>query len=748
MKLSRELGVIRSSEIAAAGYFGSELTGPPNAILVANTDDLLTRLWRRRIQLLAFVLAGTAIAVLISMVERPTYRSVSTVEVQGLNDNMLNTRDVDPHASSIEYTLEPYLQTQIKIFKSDSLIGRVVDRLKLQDCSDIVRSEGLLTRIQRGIGLAEPATQPQRSDLIEWASGNLTVRIPGQTRVLEIAFDAGDPKLAADFANTLVTEFNDRALESRRLSAQHTSQWLNSQLAELKAKVEKSEEQMQTYARNEGLMYTSEKDNVAEDRLRQLQESLSKAHEARVAEQSRYELVSSAPADSLPEVLDDDVLKEYQMRLTELRRQLAEIRPTLAPGHYKVQQLQAEAAEMQNAIERERANILNRIKNQYVAANSREKILVSNYEAQARLVSNQSQKAVQYNILKREVETNRQLYEAMLQKVKEVGITSAINASTVSFVDTAFPPRRPFRPNRKLYAAAGFGLGSFLGLIFALLPRRQEWHIDRTGDLTRQLGVPELGSLPLVRAHDKLHPVELLTWHSKDHKLAESVRATLVSVLLGTRGTYNAHQPRVLVLSSCAKGEGRTTIGANLAIALAEANHRTLIIDADLRNPRLHELFGIENEVGLSDILSDTKACETYAAEELGRAVGIPNLYLLPSGPQLKRNRGLLHSPRTMELMPRFRTAFDTIIIDTPPVLSFADGRTLAKLSDGVVFVIRAGQTLPDEVISALQRFAEDGTPVLGTVINGRDEVNKHSSGPISRHIQVPRPFPLAAHSS
>lgn len=721
-------------------YYGTEVVPPPNAILVANADDIFTRLWRRRADLFAFVVAGTAIALLLSAVQTKTYRSIATVEVHGLNDNILNTRDVDPMASSMTYALEPYLQTQIKILQSESLIERVIDRLSLQNHPELTRQDGWLARFKRSVGLGAPLKKLQRQELVDWVAANLTIRSPGQTRIIEIVFEASDPKLAADFANTLVTEFNDRALESRGMSAQRTSGWLTSQLSELKSKVEKSEAEMQSYARTEGLMYTAEKDNLAEDRLRQLQESLSKAHEARVSQQSKYELVSSAPADSLPEVLDDDVLKEYQMRLTELRRQLAEIRPLLAPGHYKVQQIQAQIVEMQNAAERERANILSSIKNQYDSAERREKILTENYDSQAQLLSDQSQKAVKYSILKREVDTNRQLYEAMLQKVKEVGITSAMNASNVSLVDRAKPAKAPFRPKRAAYAAGGLGLGAFTGAAFALFPRRRQWRLDRAGDTMQQLGIPELGSIPLIDTENTSHPVELLSLHAKKHEVAECSRALLVSVLLGNRGAYEGRRPRIIVISSCASGEGRTTVATNLAVALAEANHRVLLVDADFRTPRIHELFGIDNVYGISSILSDEQSCGSYSFEQLEALERVPKLYVLPSGPQSQRNPGLLHSARVAELLQNARTSFDTIVIDTPPVLAFADARTLAKLSDGIVLVIRAGQTMPDEVAAAIQRFTEDGTVVLGTVVNGSEEgVESHGGrmGDLTRQASV-----------
>ena len=702
----------------------TDLMVPPNAIRVMNLEDVSTRLWRRRNAIAALIAAGMIGALVLSSFQRPMYRSTALVEVQGLNDNILNTRDVDPTASTLNYPMDSYVQTQIKIVRSDSVIGKAADKLKLEEHPELLYPEGLLHKIQSSLGLAAPPkNRLTQQQVIDWVFTHLTVRIPGETRMIEISVEANDATLAANFANAVVGEYIDSTVGTHSASSGRTTAWLAEQISELRAKVQKSEADLQAYAQRTGLLFTSEKDNVAEVRLRQLQDSLSKAHELRVAQQSRYDLVATAPVDSLPEMLDDPVLRDYQARLTDLRRQLAELKPALAAGHYKIQQIESQIAEMEGALDRKRGNILSRIKNEFDAAEQQEKILAANYAAQVQFVSGQSVNAIQYDILKRDLDTSRQMYESMLQKMREVRMAAAMHASDISIVDDAKPAKLPFWPNHPAFAAAGFGLGAFAGIAFALFPRRRRrWRTDPPSGLIRQLGIPELGSIPFVRGRDKKSTWELNWSMSQQDAVAEAFRATMVSILLGGRGAYDGQHPRVIVISSCGHGDGRTTVAANLAIALTEAGHRILLVDADFRNPRLHDLFRLDNRHGLSGILSDSKPCESYTAQQLGLPTDLPRLHVLPSGPKSEGVAGLLHSARTAEFLRKVRTVFDIVLVDTPPVLSFADGRTLAKLSDGVAFVVRADETTPDDLLFALQRFAEDGTPVLGSIVNGREK--------------------------
>ncbi len=325
---------------------------------------------------------------------------------------------------------------------------------------------------------------------------NLKVRVAGQTRILEITYDSPDPQLAAQTANTLTSEFIEQNLESRWKTTEKTSDWLSRQLDGMRIKLEHSEDALQAYARNSGLIFTDEKTNVSGDKLRQLQQELSTATGDRILKQSRYEMAQSSPPDALPDVLNDESMQDTRQKITDLRRQIAELSTTYTPEFKKVKQAQAELTTLQAAFDRDRAAILSKIRNEYDEATRREKLLTAAYDAQTKEVTGEGEKSIQYNILKREVDSNRQLYDTMLQQLKESTMASAMRASNIRVVDPATVPRRPYKPNAPQSAALGLLAGIFGGAAFIVMRDRADRTIQQPGDANFYLNVPELGIIP------------------------------------------------------------------------------------------------------------------------------------------------------------------------------------------------------------------------------------------------------------
>lgn len=667
--------------------------------------------------------------------QAPVYKARTSLEIQSLNENFLNMRDVNPNvtpAGSPEYEI----QTHVGVLQSKTLIDRVITRLghRLPVTNDRVSAWCRLLR------LSEPVGEEFRRELsYQLAAKNLKVRAQPNTRLIEVLYDSTDPQLAADFANTLTREFIEQNLEGRWQTTQHTGDFLARQMEDLKIKLEKAEESMQGYARTSGLLFTAEKDNVAEQKLRQVQDELGRAQADRVARQSRYELAAAASAETLGEVLDDPALKDIQARLTELRRQLAELTSMLTLANPRVQKVQSQIAALESAREAHRWNILRRIQNDYGAANRREKLLAASYAAQAQLVTSQAEKISHYGILKREVETLRELYDAMLQRVQEAGIASALRASNVRIIDVAQRPRRPYKPNLPVSATLGMLASGFLGVVFVVLRERADRSIQQPGEPGLFLGVPEFGVIPVARPERRmlgatgppsiLRNAALATSRSRDFNITEAFGNVLTSLLFTGE---NGSRPRVIVLSSANPSEGKTTIAFNLGIALAEIHQRVLLIDADLRTPKLHRIFELDSEVGLSDLLrsatalngalptprgSDAEGPRRQAIGNFVHQTSISKLDVVPSGSG-DSAANLLYSPRLAEFLKRAREEYDIVLIDTPPMLTMSDARVVARHADGVIMVVRAHQTTRDAAQLACQRFSEDGTKVLGTILN------------------------------
>jgi succinoglycan biosynthesis transport protein ExoP len=708
---------------------------------------------RRKGTLILIIFLGLLTSLLVTIPQTPVYQAQGSIEIQNLNENFLNTRNVSPTADNgASDAPGADIQTQTKILQSKSLFDRVVAKLDLQ--TRLYPDDGTdrLSAWRKALGIGVGKRAPTREKLLSLIADNLKISTAANTRLVEIRYDSTDPQLAADFVNTLTAEFVQQNRESHYKTTQQTGEWLTHQMEDVRIKLEKSEDELQSYANASGLLFTSEKDNVAEEKLRQLQEELSKAQADRVASQSRYELASTAAPESLPEVPDDATLKEYQVKLTDLRRQLAEISSSLTPAHPAVKKVQAQVTALESALDKERASVIQRIRNDFESAQRREHLLATNYASQARLMSEQAAKVTHYNILKREVDTNRQLYDSMLQNVQEAGMTSALGASNIRVVDPAEPPTRPYKPSVVLNSTLGLLAGAFFGIAFIVVQEHSDRSIQAPGETTIYLDVPELGTIPSAKAAPGRLPAyyqngkalegkksqngnrwqtELITSNKNPSLMADAFRATLTSILYSGE---NGDRPRIFVITSTNTGDGKTTVACNLALGLAEIGpsvlmQSVLLIDGDLRRPRLHEIFDVPNRWGLADLLegkTPPNGCEGMVYKTCYR-----NLNLLPSGSSTVNTGALLHSPRAAAFLERMREEFHTVIIDAPPMLNMPDARVLGRLADGVILVVRSAHTMRYAAAAAKQRLVEDGTRVLGTILNQWDprRTNQYAHG-------------------
>jgi capsular exopolysaccharide synthesis family protein len=711
---------------------------------------------RRRSTVLLAAFAGVLIAFLYTLPQTPIYRTSALVEIQPLNPDFMNMRQVNPVEQAEGGWGGDALETQIKVMQTQSMIDRVLNKLREDRPQQSPVQADRVSAWREALRLPQPDATNVWDEALAMAVQTLTVRASGRTRIVEISAESTDPKLAANFANTLADEFIDQNLEARWMMTERTGQWLSGQMEEMRIKLERAEGRLQDYARRSGLLYTSEEGNLAEERLQQLQQSLSTAQADRVGKQSRYELATKSDPDSLPDVLDDGSLREYQTELTELRRQEAELTTTYKGEHAKVRRVRAQIEALESALHSERNAIVTRIRNDYQEAARREALLRQDYDTQARIVGEQAEKAIQYNILKREVESTREIHDAMLQRVKEASVASALRASNVRVVDPARVPGLPFKPKIVSNILVGLILGSLCGIALVVFRERSDRTLQNPGDTSYYLNMRELGVIPAVdrkrvlrirygppSTHQRLNleyghvekeadengkqrtprRVELISWQHKPSMVAESFRATLTSILFSGR---NGSRPRVLTITSSSPSEGKTTVSCNLAIALAHLNQRVLLIDADLRKPRLHEIFEVAQQNGLSDLLVSRKPPDE-PLDAFVRRASVENLLVLPSGSSEYSSTAthLLYSEQMADLLQRFKTEFDMVLIDSPPMLQIPDARILGRLSDAVILVVRAGKTTRDTALAAQQLFAEDGTRLLGAVLNRWDP--KHS---------------------
>lgn len=707
-------------------------------------------LWRRKLWIGAMGIAGAAIGFFLGAIQPNMYRSRASLEIQGRNHDFLNLKSIEPIGSDLS-PME--LETQVALLQSRSLRERVLRKMTQGEAA----------------GTANVPAAPidsVRMEALRMAASSMQATSGGRTRIVQISSESTNPAAAADFLNALANEYIDGLIEARWTSTQRTSNWLTTQLGGLKKNLEKSEREVVDYARASALIFTSEstKDTVAQQKLRQLQIALADAQADRMAKQSRLAVAKSSPPHSLSELLNDNSLRSYESTLTDLRRQLADLSSSFTPAHYKVKRVEAQIVELDAAIKTERENLLRRIQNEFDATQHQEQLLANAYADQSKVVEEQASTAVHYDMMKHDVETAKLLYDSLLAQLRQSEIGSAMQASAVRVVEPARPNPVAFQPTPPLDSVLGFATALFLGSVFFIFRERTDSRFKIPGEAAAYLSVPELGAIPaastdpdgmrLVRERKPFfipkqvrlrlefrfpgrHSVngvererhvaripeasistpserlELVTWQRKPSVLAESFRATLASMLFAREDSG-----RAIVITSPGPNEGKTTMTSNLGIALAEINRRVLLIDGDMRKPRLHSIFEISNSWGLSDILRETNDIQAYPGDGLARQTKVPNLWVLPSGPGVVSASNLLYSPRLMLLLERLQRAFDVILIDTPPMLALPDARILGQSASGVILVLRASQTVRDTAMSARMRLAEDNTRVIGTILN------------------------------
>jgi succinoglycan biosynthesis transport protein ExoP len=684
--------------------------------------------------ILTTILAGV-VGFYTTLSEPRIYQAHTTIEIQSLNEDFLDLKSLNPNMTSDGGDTDTEIQTQVKILQSTTLIRRVTARMVPPPPSQPIPLPNRLSAWRKALGIAPPTQAELWQQALGNAAGSIRARSSGTTRIVDVTCDSTSRKLAADFLNALASEYIEQNLETRWKSTEHTGEWLTNQLHDLRVKLEKSQDELQNYANATHLVVTPEdKQTVDESRLGDLQKAASEAQTDRVLKQSRWEIASGSPPDALPAILDDTGLQQLQQQLTALKQNLSQLRITFTPAADDVRKVEAQISTVDAALQKQREDILRRIKNDYDSATLREKLLTDSYETQAHLVSGQTSEMDHYNFLKREVDSTRTIYESMLQKLKEASIASALRASNIRVVDAADIPGIPYKPDVPRSTFVGMLTGLCLGVMYAVSRERADRTIQDPGDAEFYLRMPELGVVPFGKLAETLRshgadagseqrgvlPVaglELATWNSRSSIVAESFRTALTSILFSGGDIVN--QSRILVVTSASPKEGKSTVTCNLSIALAEVQSRVLLIDADMRRPRIHTVFGLENGRGLSDLLSRQEPLDWEQIEPLIVPTGIPGLSMLTSGKSRYKVASLLYSRRLPELLALLRTKFDSVTMDTPPMVNITDARLMGRHSDGVILVVRSSFTTRDAAILAKQRLTEDGSPLLGVILNG-----------------------------
>lgn len=689
---------------------------------------------KRRWTILSILAIVLTVVLIATLKAKPVYRANALLEIAKENPNILTVQEL----FQLENVSDNYLETQYKVLQSETLARRVIDELHLDEVREFNPSPAK----------ALPTDPEAEQAVLRRFEDRLSVMPVRRSRLVQVSFESQNPQLAAKALNALAAGYIQQNLQTRWEATQKASEWLSQQLQSLKAKLENSEDELQHYAQANGLLFLeSEKgqtENIVDERLRQLQEQLTKAQADRYEKESLYRLVEADDYGSLSSVADSKVIQDLTVRLADLERQNAELTPIFSDTYPKVKAIQNQIDRTQQLLTQERKRAAERVINDYSAAVQRENLIGQAFGEQRRQANLVAERSVQYNILKREVDTNKQLYEGLLQRLKEAGVSAGLKASNIRIVDAAVPPTRPIKPRPFLDFALALVMGMGLGVGTGFLQEHLDNTLKTPEDIERFLRVPALAWIPsraslnsrrkgvyglsergspLPSGDDrrglsakKLEEGRVLidgnngTPHSA---LSEAFRSLRTSVLLSTA----ERPPRSLIFISAEPGEGKTTIASNLGISLAQLGKRVLLVDGDMRRPSVHKLFGIQDHsFGLVNYLTGQGEWESQI-----QSTGMRNLDCLLCGPVPPNPSELLSSERMQALMREVMAEYQFVLVDAPPLLNVVDGRILATMVDSAILVVKGGTT-PRELVQRAQSYLRDvGAHLIGVVLNDVD---------------------------
>jgi capsular exopolysaccharide synthesis family protein len=670
-------------------------------------------LWRiiqdRKWIITAFGLVVVAIVMIVSLLMKPQYEAVGRVVFHRENDSgVLGFKGVD--TSLLEDPEDrAAIDTQIGILQTDALAMQVINDLHLN------KNPKFAGRV---------AQSGNEDQLVESFHNNLKISKVKGTRLIEIQFRSTDPRLAADVVNNLASEYVDQFYKSQFQVSTQISDFLANQLKELQAKVEESQRKLVDYQKENGIFGLDDKQNIVTAKLDDLNRLLTAAEAERVQKEVNYRLARSGRPELVAKLESDNLITKLRAQQADLENQAAQSSVQLGAANPKMRELASQLGQVRQSLDAEVKRIGEHITYEYQSAAGRERMLRDALELQKQAADKLSASAIQSNILKHEFETNRQLYENLLQKQKEVGISASLKPSNLWIVDPARPPKLPAEPHILRNFALSLLLGTFGGVALALGLAKVREKISTLEQAVIMSPVPSLGVVPLLGVKGKNGALPQLKGVNGNVKpelvsslqplslAAECYRAMLTSILLS-----QSMPPTVILVTSALPGEGKTTVSTNLAIALARLHKRVLLVDTDLRRPSIHRAMRLTANTGLGALLRKSATLE----EAMIGCADIPNLFVLPAGPvNLPDDTELLVSG-FKDLAERWREQFDHVIIDTPPVLAMTDAVRMSVEADSVILVIRAGQITKNEFLQAQDLLLKVNARLTGFVLNGAD---------------------------
>lgn len=748
--------------LRAAGMLQTGVLRDTPADAVDDSLDIkaLLRVLRKyRWVLLAFAALGLVAAVVRTLTSTPLYQASASVQIERPPGRIVSfNRDVD---SSQDYDDYLALPTQIELLRSRALAERVVDELNLDRTRSQAPAPGALPGANpaaasvpggppvRGEALpmvgarasasgaagdapwwaflndlrdrtvagydkmGKPASSDEkvlgREAVVRGFMGSVKIEPVRGSRLVRINVVGPDPAHVARVANSMAQNFMAMNMERKMESSIYARNFLQEQIKVSKARLEESERTLNAYAKSNAILSLDEKTNVINQTFTEYSSALTRAEQERVKAEALYREMERNP-ESSAQVLDNKTVQAFKEQKAKLEAEYLVNLGTYKPEFPKMLQARQQITELDLRIKAEIAAVLASVKAQFDAARRQEDQVRARLQETRKEVIQTQDKGVDLSLLKRELDTNRQIYDSLLQRLKEVGVTSGVAANNISVVDVAKAPLFPFKPDMSVNIAIGVAVGLLLGLGLVFVREHLDDSIKHADEVEPQFGVPLLGIIPAVkRSKREAGELALLAVDDPRGAFAEAYRSMRTALQFST----SEGAPRRLLVTSSVAGEGKSTTALALAINFAQLGRRVLLIDADMRNPSLHKSLGLQNDRGLSNYLSGEGT-----RDGLIRPCSIPNLKVMTAGPMPPSPVDLLMGPKLLGLLDKAEElGYEQVLVDAPPILGLADALVLGNQIQSMLFVVKAGATRRSSIRDAMRRLRTAGLLPLGVVL-------------------------------
>ena len=689
--------------------------------------DYLILLRKHQWLILFFLLAIVSIVTIATFRMQPVYQATARVEIDRENTNAIHFSDSDSY--EMYEDLEDYITTQSKILQSETLAMLTVKSMGLDNMTEFGGNPA------KPVKPSAPGSEASlhRPPALGAFLGRMTIKRVPTSRLLDVTFESTDPALAARVVNAHLNNFIEENFRSRYEAATQASTWLAGQLNEMKIKVENAEDARLAYERRNQIWTIDEKNDISSQKLADLNKQLTDAQADRINKEAVYQLAQAGNYDAISAVRESPVIQDILKQESTMSAQYTDALNQYGPKFPKVVRLQAQLKDLDQLVGREKTNIANQMEAEYHGSRQRELLLKNALDEQKTQTNQMAEKLVQYSILKREADTNKQLYDGMLQKLKEAGITAGLRSSNIRVVDPALIPGGPSRPNKTRNVMLSILVGLIGGIGLALLREYLDNTVKTPDDIETLARLPSLAVVPALSNSNgkrtgrfakllkapvivgKEGRAELVSHNMPQSQMSEAFRALRTSLLLSQAD----HPPQVILMTSALPREGKTTAAVNLAVTLAQLGDKTLLVDADLRKPGINRALSLVDgkHAGLSSYLAGVSSLDLITVPH----PAITNLAAIPTGPIPPNPADLLSSRRLTELIAELRTRYKFVVIDSPPIMAATDAVILSVLVDGVLLVVRSGETPKEAFTRTRDLLAGVKCHMLGVVLNAVD---------------------------